>query len=96
MNIKNRDIWISDLTHTAQGIVARVFPLGVASIYSYSKREFGNEFNFKLFKFPSDLNDSLREKSPTMLCFSNFIWNFQLEACFRLNLLNGDSGVQGF
>jgi radical SAM superfamily enzyme YgiQ (UPF0313 family) len=79
---KNRNIWISDLTHTFQGIVSRVFPLGAGSIYSYSKQQLGNEFNFKLFKFPSDLNESLRETEPTMLCFSNFVWNFQISYKF--------------
>ena len=58
MNLKKkRNIWISDLTHTEQGIVSRVFPLGAGSIYSYAKQELGNEFNFRLFKFPSNLND---------------------------------------
>ena len=93
MNRKERNIWISDITHTEQGIVSRVFPLGVASIYSYSKQELGNEFNFKLFKFPSDLNDSLREKSPTMLCFSNFVWNFQISYKFAAIAKQRDPNV---
>ena len=42
MNIKKKpDIWISDLTHTAQGIVSRTFPLGASCIYSYAKKEIG-------------------------------------------------------
>ena len=47
--MKKQDIWISDLTHTAQGISAATFPLGVSFVLSYAKQKLGNEFNFKLF-----------------------------------------------
>ena len=42
MNLKkNHDIWISDLTHTEQGIVSRTFPLGASCVYSYAKKILG-------------------------------------------------------
>ena len=50
-------IWISDLTHTAQGIGANGFPLGASYIYAYAKKFFGNEFDFKLFKLPLNKRD---------------------------------------
>lgn len=67
-----KSIFISDLTHTQQGIMAATFPLGAACVYSYAKKELGNEFNFRLFKFPSYLNDALCEERPAIICFSNF------------------------
>ena len=76
--MKKQDIWISDLTHTAQGISAATFPLGVSFVLSYAKQKLGNEFNFKLFKFPSRLAEALRDKLPKMICFSNYSWNFEL------------------
>ena len=79
---KKHDIWISDLTHTEQGIVSRTFPLGASCVYAYAKKELGNDFNFHLFKFPSTLNEALVNKSPTMLCFSNYKWNFELSYKF--------------
>ena len=83
MNLKKmHDIWICDLTHTEQGIVSRTFPLGASCVFTYAKKELGNEFNFKLFKFPSNLNEALRKKSPAMLCFSNYKWNFELSYKF--------------
>ena len=69
--MKKRDIWISDLTHTATGISAHTFPLGASYVYAYAKQELDKDFNFQLFKFPSDLNVSLLKTSPTKLCFSN-------------------------
>jgi radical SAM superfamily enzyme YgiQ (UPF0313 family) len=72
------DIWISDLSHTVQGITNRTFPLGASFIYSYAKQELSNEFDFKLFKFPNDLAQAMNKKLPTILAFSNYIWNFEL------------------
>ena len=80
--MKKHDIWISDLTHTAQGISALTFPLGASYVFAYAKQELGKDFNLKLFKFPSDLNIALRERSPKMLCFSNYSWNFELSCKF--------------
>ena len=83
MNHKKKlDIWICDLTHTEQGIVSRTFPLGASCVFTYAKKELGNEFNFRLFKFPSSLNEALLKKSPAMLCFSNYKWNFELSYKF--------------
>ena len=76
------NIWISDLTHTAQGITAATFPLGAGCVFSYAKEQIGKEFAFKLFKFPSHLNEALSKQSPKMLCFSNFKWNFELSYKF--------------
>ena len=80
--MRKKSIFISDLTHTEQGIMAATFPLGASCVFSYAKKELGNEFNFRLFKFPSYLNDALCEESPAMLCFSNFEWNLELSYKF--------------
>jgi len=36
--MKKPHIWISDLTHTAQGISSLSFPLGASYVYSYAKQ----------------------------------------------------------
>ena len=76
------NIWFADLTHTAQGISAATFPLGVSYVYSYAKKTLGKEFDFKLFKFPNHLSEALKEKVPLMLCFSSYSWNFELSYKF--------------
>ncbi len=73
-----QDIWISDLSHTAAGISAATFPLGASFVFSYAKQELGNDFNFRLFKFPKHLSEALKEQTPKMICFSNYSWNFEL------------------
>ena len=90
---KRQDIWISDLTHTAQGITAATFPLGAGCVFSYAKQQLGKEFEFKLFKFPSHLNEHLSKKSPKMLCFSNFKWNFELSYKFASLVKQRDPNI---
>ena len=75
-------IWISDLTHTKQGISAATFPLGASYVYSYAKKFLGKEIDFKLFKFPEDLNNSLKTGFPKVMSFSNYSWNFELSYKF--------------
>ena len=76
--MKRINILFADLTHTAQGISAATFPLGISFVYSYAKKIFGKEFNFDLFKFPSHLDEALNKQLPTVLSFSNYSWNFEL------------------
>ena len=91
--MKKPEIWISDLTHTAQGISAHTFPLGASYVYAYAKQELGKDFNFKLFKFPSDLNNELINNYPKMLCFSNYSWNFELSCNFAYLAKQRDPSV---
>ena len=86
-------IWISDLTHTAQGIGANGVPLGASYIYAYAKKIFGNEFDFKLFKLPSHLEEDLRSTSPTIFSFSNYSWNLELGYKFALLAKQRDPNV---
>ena len=44
------EIWFADLTHTAQGISAATFPLGVSFVVSYAKQQFGNDIDISLFR----------------------------------------------
>lgn len=78
MQMSKRKIYFADLTHTAQGISAATFPLGISFVFSYAKHNLGDEFDFQLFKFPHDLEKALCENFPAMLCFSNYSWNFEL------------------
>jgi len=48
-------VFLSGLTHTARGIAAQTFPLGIASVMSYAQSKLGDRFDFRLFKFPNNL-----------------------------------------
>jgi len=72
------EIFFADLTHTAQGISAATFPLGVSFVMSYAKKHLRGDFGLRLFKFPLRLQDDLQKHRPRMLCFSNYSWNREL------------------
>ena len=78
MQMASKRIYFADLTHTAQGISAATFPLGVSYVMSYAKKQLGTAFDLRLFKFPSHLDEALQKDWPDMLCFSNYSWNFEL------------------
>jgi hypothetical protein len=76
--MRKRNVFFADLTHTAQGISAATFPLGISFVVSYATKEFASDFDFRLFKFPSALDAALCESPPAMLCLSNYSWNLEL------------------
>lgn len=71
-------IYFADLTHTAQGISAATFPLGISYVLSYAKIQLGDEFDFRLFKFPAALEKAITQTPPQILCFSNYSWNIEI------------------
>ena len=54
--------YFTDLTHTGAGINSHVFPLGVGNVAAYAKQNLSSEASVEIFKFPEDLNSSLKKK----------------------------------
>ena len=78
-NGKNRrKVYFADLTHTAQGISAPTFPFGISCVVSYALKELNSDFNFRLFKYPSEFAEALKNDPPDMICLSNYSWNKEL------------------
>ena len=73
-----REIYFADLTHTAQGISAPTFPLGVSYVAAYVKEQLNDQVSVKLFKFPKELDSAIAESPPSALFLSNYSWNFRL------------------
>ena len=77
-HMTSKRVYFADLTHTAQGISAATFPLGVSYVMAYANQQLGDELECRLFKMPSELDQALQERWPSMLCFSNYSWNLEL------------------
>jgi radical SAM superfamily enzyme YgiQ (UPF0313 family) len=84
-----RKLYFADLTHTAQGISAPTFPLGISFVVSYAKSQLDDDYEFRLFKFPSSLERTLRATPPDLLALSNYSWN--LELAYKLATLAKES-----
>ena len=75
--MKNK-VYLADLTHTRNGIMALTFPLGTAFVAAYAKQVLGGDFEFSLFKFPDRLSQAISEGPPHVLALSNYSWNLEL------------------
>lgn len=75
-------VYFADLTHTAQGIMSKIFPIGTGTVAAFACQELGNEIDVKLFKFPEELDQGLSEGIPQILCLSNYAWNLQISNTF--------------
>ena len=73
-----KKIFFADLTHTGRGIHASTFPLGLSYVASYAKKELGDRFDIKVFKFADHLAKAIIDESPDFLCFTNYCWNLEL------------------
>lgn len=71
-------LYFADLTHTAQGISAPTFPLGISFVAAYVKEHFGEHCSTEIFKFPSDLINAIIHEQPDVLLVSNYSWNSQI------------------
>jgi radical SAM superfamily enzyme YgiQ (UPF0313 family) len=59
-----------------------VVPLNIGYIAAYLDYLFPGHIDFKLFKFPSELERSLDENPPDLLALSHYSWNSRLDQHF--------------
>ncbi len=74
--------YFADLSHTAQGVMSKIFPIGVSTVAAYACQELGDQLEIELFKFPEDLDRALCSDIPDILCLSNYSWNLQIANAF--------------
>lgn len=70
-------VYLADLVHNhLRGNY--VVPLNAASIAAYASKLYGENIEFSLFKYPSDLLKAFSRKKPDILGLSNYFWNRDL------------------
>ena len=77
-NISPRvSIYLADLVHShTPGNY--VVPLNVANIAGYLIKEYGNDVEVRIFKYPEALIEAIENKQPDILGLSNYFWNNEL------------------
>jgi len=104
-------ILLGDLIHS-QYINNYAVPLNVGFIAERAKQLFGNEIDVKIFKFPEEMIDSIRNDNPDIVGLSNYDWNVNLnKTIFSItkennpntlrvmggpNIRKGDKGIKEF
>ena len=86
-------IYLADLTHTGLGTATEAFPLNIGLVASYCLKNFKNDVEIKLFKFPEDLKKSIDEKKPDLLGCSNYSWNCNLSYYFANYVKSIDKSI---
>jgi len=86
-------IYLADLTHTGLGTATEAFPLNIGLVASYCLKNFKNDVEIKLFKFPEDLKKSIDEKKPHLLGCSNYSWNCNLSYHFANYVKSIDKSI---
>lgn len=71
-------VWFADLTYTQQTISSETMPAAVGGIAAFLLRHGPPGVRIRLFKYPDDLLEALRDETPQVLAFSNYVWNFHL------------------
>ena len=76
-------IYIADLTHTYIALASGTFPLGMAYIALSIKKQFKDDVDIEIFKYPIDLERVItKDGFPDVFMFSNYVWNQNLSLAF--------------
>ena len=75
-------IFICDISHTSQRITSEYVPYAVGCIKSYFHEYGKNDAEVQLFKYPEKFAAEFMRQKPTMVGFSNYLWNLDLSYTF--------------
>jgi radical SAM superfamily enzyme YgiQ (UPF0313 family) len=75
-------IYMADLTHDGMMLSSNVFPLSIGLIASYIIKHRPNQVQVELFKYTSDLSNSIATSVPKIVAFANYSWNFSLARAY--------------
>jgi hypothetical protein len=76
------DYFICDLSHTSQRISSEYIPYAIGCIKSYYHEHGKNDANIHLIKYPEDLSPKFFKHKPSIVSFSNYMWNTDLSYSF--------------
>lgn len=78
MKLKPLKIYLGDLTHDTIVLVSDTIPINIGFVAAYAKKQFGDEIEVSLFKYPQSIIDAIKESPPDVLALSNYSWNSHL------------------
>ena len=86
-------IYLCDLVHNYIGAYTYMFPLNVGYISAYARKQFNNDVDIKIFKFPNDLMTALSEEKPDIVGFSSYMWNANLNMEMMNYIKDNDENI---
>ena len=70
--------FLCDLSHTSQGINSELVPYPIGCIKSYFHSRSKYEADIALFKYPEKVLEEFPRRQPSLVAFSNYMWNLDL------------------
>jgi radical SAM superfamily enzyme YgiQ (UPF0313 family) len=61
---------------------ANITPLGIGYVAAYAQQNLKEDIDIRLFKYPAKFEAFLNGTTPTIACFSNYMWNERLQLAF--------------
>ena len=71
-------IYLGDLVHNSVVKGPFTIPLNIGYVAAYAKKYFNKDINIKLFKYPLQMIDAIKEICPDILALGNYAWNADL------------------
>ena len=72
-------IYLADLSYSTSLLIGNKYvPLGIAYIAAYAKKKFGSDINIHLFKSLTELLEAAKNEKPSLVGFSQYYWNTEL------------------
>jgi radical SAM superfamily enzyme YgiQ (UPF0313 family) len=76
--MKNLTVYLADLVHNSVVKGPFTIPLNIGYVAAYAKKYFGKDIDIKLFKFPLELLEAIKQNPPDILGLGHYCWNADL------------------
>ena len=89
MSVKAKPkLFLADLSYINKGKEWTIipFPLNVSYMGAYVQKRFPNIFDIRIFKDPEKFLDAITNEKPSIVGFTNYIWNRNLTLKFAKHL----------
>lgn len=71
-------IYLGDLVHNSVARGPFTMPLNIGYVATYAKKYFDKDIDIRLFKYPQQIVDAIREDPPHILGLGDYSWNTNL------------------
>src|SRR5262245_19515558 len=85
--------FLCHLAHTSQVISSEFIPYAIGCIKSHYVAHAANAADVRLFVYPDKFDDAYHKHQPSLVAFSNFMWNLDLSYTFAAAIKEKSPGT---
>ena len=76
--MRKLSIYLGDLVHNSMARGPFTMPLNIGYVAAYAKKDFDKDIDIRLFKYPKQMVDAIKEAPPDILGLGDYTWNTDL------------------